>query len=219
MSILKIFTLKKSSIKPIKAKDAINKTKPMIALVNLFLADSSDPLSPPDRTQETAPQISWKKKKIEPATNNKPTPFGIIFSKNASALLDSYPLRLDPTTGFVKFCANCFSIYFIIRVLNKVPKFNMFGIPIKFPTSLTISSPKTETVIPIIPLVIFFFADSIDPLSPLEVIIAIAPDIKINTNQIIPITVIRPIADDIKVAKIDGASVVDPARPNVPKPV
>jgi len=100
-----------------------------------------------------------------------------------------------------------------------LPKLRIFGIPIRFPISLTRRRPKTETVIPIIPLVIFFFADSTDPLSPLEVIIATAPDIKINTNHIIPITVIKPTADDIKVAKIDGASVVDPARPNVPKPV
>lgn len=99
------------------------------------------------------------------------------------------------------------------------PKLSMFGMPISDPINLTTNNPRTETVIPIIPDVIFFFADSIDPLSPPEVIIPTAPVIKINTNHIIPITVISPIAEEIKVEKIEGALVFGPAKPKVPKPL
>ena len=89
MSILKISILKNDSIKPMSANDAINRTNPIIALVNLFFAASSDPLSPPESIQETAPHINWKKKNNAPATNKSPTPLGTNFSRNPSALPDS----------------------------------------------------------------------------------------------------------------------------------
>jgi len=91
--------------------------------------------------------------------------------------------------------------------------------PIKDPNNLIIMTEKIVTTKPIKPLEIFFFEDSKELLSPPEVIIPIAPVIKVNTNQIIATRVNIPIVKEITVAKMLGASVgALPSSPSGPNP-
>jgi len=76
MSIDKIVIPKKFCKRMTMAKVAKSTTKPTRALVILAFALSSRALSPPDNIQETAPQISMKKKPTTPTTKRSPTTLG-----------------------------------------------------------------------------------------------------------------------------------------------
>lgn len=73
------------------------------------------------------------------------------------------------------------------------------------------------TTNPITPLTIFFLELSIAALSPPAVIIPIAPKIKVKTNQIMAMMVIRPIAEEMKLANVPIA--FSPGFPSGPNPL
>ena len=85
MSIDKISIPKNVSISLIIAKVENINTRPVKALVILALALSTCALSPPDRIQLTAPQISINKKATTPNTINKPIIFGNIADNRIEA--------------------------------------------------------------------------------------------------------------------------------------
>lgn len=78
----------------------------------------------------------------------------------------------------------------------------MSGIPSKNPINLIINIEAMITTNPIMPVVIFFLALSSDCLSPPDVTMPIAPVMNEKINQMIPMIVIRPIAEDMNVLKI-----------------